>query len=218
MKIAENDKPLTSPALPLFIVISGPSGVGKDAVLNYLKAHEPDMKFVTTLTTREKRPTEVDGKDYTFVTVSEFESLLKNNELMEHANVYGNWYGVPKQQVRDALNHGKDCVVKVDVQGASTIKKIVPGGVFIFIMPPSFEELGNRLTKRYTESAEQLRLRLITARSEIKKVRQFDYVVNNHNGALEEAIADIKAIIKAEKCRVKQRYVFLPDFNDTSTS
>ncbi|HXY74669.1 MAG TPA: guanylate kinase [Dehalococcoidales bacterium] len=211
MKITENDKPLTSPVLPLLIVISGPSGVGKDAVLNYLKSHEPGIKFVTTLTTRKKRPAEIDGKDYTFISVDEFENLLKNNELMEHANVYGNWYGVPKQQIRDALHSGKDCVVKVDVQGASTIRKLAPEGVFIFLMPPSLKELENRLKKRYTESGEQLKLRLDTARSEVKKVRQFDYVVINRNGALEEAIGEIRAIIRAEKCRVKQRHTSLRD-------
>jgi len=211
MKITENDKPLTSPVLPLLIVISGPSGVGKDAVLNYLKSHETGIKFVTTLTTRKKRPAETDGKDYTFISVDEFENLLKNNELMEHANVYGNWYGVPKQQIRDALHSGKDCVVKVDVQGASTIKKLAPKGVFIFLMPPSLKELENRLKKRYTESGEQLKLRLDTARSEVKKVRQFDYVVINRNGALEEAIGEIRAIIRAEKCRVKQRHTSLRD-------
>jgi guanylate kinase len=211
MKTTENDKPLSSPVSPLLIIISGPSGVGKDAVLNYLKAHEPDIKFVTTVTTRPIRPAEIDGKDYTFITVNAFEKLLKQNEFIEHANVYGNWYGVPKQQIRDALNSGNDCVVKVDVQGASTIKKLVPGGVFIFLMPPSLEELENRLRKRYTESAEQLKVRLGTARSEVKKVRYFDYVVNNHNGELEQAIADIKAIIKAEKCRVKQRHAVLRD-------
>ncbi|HXX59342.1 MAG TPA: guanylate kinase [Dehalococcoidales bacterium] len=210
MGTADKTKPLASPAPPLLIVISGPSGVGKDAVLNCLKATEPGMAFVTTLTTRPKRPMEIDCKDYTFVSVAKFEELLKAGELMENANVYGNWYGVPKQQIREALKAGKDCVVKVDVQGASTIKKLAPEGVFIFLMPPSLEELENRLRKRYTESAEQLKIRLATARSEIKKVRLFDYTVNNHNGCLDDAVADIKAIIKAEKCRVTHRYLILP--------
>jgi len=201
---------LTRNSPPLFIVLSGPSGVGKDAVLGRLKATETQMRFVVTVTTRPRRAAERDGIDYLFVTLKEFERLKNSNELMEYARVYGNWYGSPVQPVREALQEGRDCIVKVDVQGAASIKKIIPKAVFIFLMPPSLEELGKRLRLRYTESPSQLEIRLKTAAHEIKQVRHFDYVVMNNHGGIDSAVADIKAIIKAEKCRVKPRHISLP--------
>jgi guanylate kinase len=204
-----SDNPLTQNTLPLFIVLSGPSGVGKDAVLSRLKATETQMRFVVTMTTRPRRPAEKDGIDYRFVSVPEFERLKEKSELLEYANVYGNWYGSPIQPVRDALKEGRDCIVKVDVQGAASIKKIVPGAVFIFLIPPSLEALEKRLRQRYTESPSQLEIRLKTASREIEQVRYFDYVVMNNSGGLDAAVADIKAIIKAEKCRVEPRTIHL---------
>ena len=195
---------------PLFIVLSGPSGVGKDALLTRLKATESRMQFITTMTTRVRRPKEIDGVDYRFVTREIFEQLLKSNELLESAQVYNNWYGVPKQPIRDALKEGKDTIVKVDVQGAATIKKILPEAVFIFLMPPSLKELSERLVRRYTEKPPELALRLQAAADEIEQVSRFDYVVMNNSGGLDAAVAEIKAIITAEKCRVGQRHISLP--------
>ena len=123
-------------------MLSGPSGVGKDAVLSYLKASSPNFKFVCTNTTRPRRANEKDNVDYHFVSQAEFQNLLSHNELLESAKVYENWYGVPKEPIRQALQQGNDIMVKVDVQGAATIKKLVPQAVFIFLAPPSFDELG----------------------------------------------------------------------------
>ena len=194
---------------PLLIVLSGPSGVGKDAVLNYLKKSSPNLKFVTTMTTRPRRRNEKDNVDYHFISQNEFRTLLKNNELLESANVYGNWYGVPKEPVRQALKQGKDIIVKVDVQGAATIKKLAPQAVFIFLMPPSVEELAARLHRRYTESPESMALRLCACQHEMKQISKFDYVVFNHRDQIESAVNEIKAIITAEKCRVKPREITL---------
>ncbi|MDD5288743.1 MAG: guanylate kinase [Dehalococcoidales bacterium] len=195
---------------PLLIVLSGPSGVGKDAVLNYLKKSSPNFKFVTTMTTRPRRFNEKNDVDYHFVSKNEFQNLLENNELLESASVYNNWYGVPKEPIRKALKQGNDIMVKVDVQGAASIKKIVPQAVFIFLMAPSREELADRLTKRYTESQTTLAVRLQAADDEIKQVSMFDYVVINHSDRIGLAVDEIKAIITAEKCRVKSRDITLP--------
>jgi guanylate kinase len=194
---------------PLLIVLSGPSGVGKDAVLHHLKKSSLSFKFVTTMTTRPRRHTEKDEVDYHFIGRDEFEKLLKNNELLESANVYGNWYGVPKEPIRHALKQGNDIIVKVDVQGAATIKKLAPQAVFIFLMPPSIDELTTRLKQRYTESAESLALRLHACEHEMEQISNFDYVVINHHNQIESAVNEISAIITAEKCRVQQREINL---------
>ena len=194
---------------PLLIVLSGPSGVGKDAVLNCLKNSRTNYKFVTTMTTRPRRLSEKDNVDYHFVSKDEFQQLLKNNELLESANVYGNWYGAPKEPIRQALKQGNDIIVKVDVQGAASIKKIVPQAVFIFLMPPSMQELANRLKQRYTESPETLAVRLRAAVEEIRQTPLFDYVVVNHSDRIDSAVAEIQAIIIAEKHRVKPREITL---------
>ena len=194
---------------PLLIVLSGPSGVGKDAVLNYLKKSSPNLKFVTTMTTRPRRRNEKDNVDYHFVSKDEFQTSLKNNELLESANVYGNWYGVPKEPIRQALKQGNDIIIKVDVQGAATIKKLVPQAVFIFLIAPSLKELANRLEQRYTESPATLAVRLQAAEDEMRQISKFDYIVFNHHDQIEFAGNEIKAIITAEKCRVKPREITL---------
>ena len=195
------------PKKPLLIVLSGPSGVGKDAVLDCLKKSNPDTKFVTTMTTRPCRTNEKHTVHYNFVSVEEFQQLQVHNELLESANVYGNWYGVPKKPIREALKQGKDVIVKVDVQGVANIKKVVPQAVFIFLMPPSIEELANRLKQRHTESEAALATRLQIANSEIRQIAMFDYIVFNPCDKIESAVAEIQAIIATEKCRVKPREV-----------
>ncbi len=135
--------------------------------------------------------------------------MVKQEALLEYANVYGNWYGVPRQLVKQALNNGQDTIIKVDIQGAANIKKIVPQAVFIFLMPPSIEELGVRLKKRRSESSFDLKVRMQTATEEIKQLSLFDYVVYSQWGELDRAVADIMAIITAEKCRVTPREVNL---------
>lgn len=194
---------------PLVIVISGPSGVGKDAILNRMKERKYPFFFVTTMTTRKQRKNETDGIDYHFVSIDEFQVLLQDNGLLESANVYGNWYGVPKQPVKEALFKGLDTIIKVDVQGAANIKNILPEAVFIFISAPSVDELCNRLNHRCTENTTDLSLRIQTAKSELEKIQDFDYVVMNPCDEIESAIQEILAIVKAEKCKVKHRHVQL---------
>jgi len=202
----ETDIPLdlTSPN-PLLIVLSGPSGVGKDVTLKRMKELGYPFHFVVTVTTRPIRPGELNGVDYHFISMEGFQRMLEGGELLEHANVYGHYYGVPKQEVRKALARGEDVVLRIDVQGAATIKRIVPDAVFIFLAPPSMEELIQRLEKRKTESAERLEKRIRIAREEIKALPNYDYVVINRDGRLDETVEQIAAIITAEKCRVRPR-------------
>ena len=194
---------------PLLIVISGPSGVGKDAVLAKMKESGRPFHYVVTATTRPRRRGERDDSDYHFVSKEEFEELIKNRELLEWANVYGNLYGVPKRQIQQALAQGRDVIVKVDVQGAATIKSILPQAAFIFLAPPSLAELERRLKERETESAEEFELRMKTARGEMNALSMFDYVVINHQDQIKATITQIEAIISAEKCRVKPRIIEL---------
>lgn len=200
---------LSRPAKPLLIVLSGPSGAGKDAVLSRMRDSGLPLKYITTTTTRHRRAGERDGIDYHFVTTEKFQELLKNNELLEYANVYGNWYGVPKKAVREALEEGWDTIVKVDIQGATAIKKLIPEAVFIFLTPPTIEELKERLQQRKTESAADRAIRNKIAEEEIKQMDLFDYIVFNRQGELDMAVEEIEAIIKAEKCRVKPREITL---------
>ncbi len=197
------------PARPLLIVLSGPSGAGKDAVLARLKQSDYPLQYITTLTTRPRRAKEKDNIDYHFVSTEKFQEMIKNNELLEWAKVYGNWYGVPKEPVKQALDRGQDVMVKVDIQGAATIRKILPQAVLIFLVPPSMDELLARLKKRRTESPADLNLRLKTAEEEIKRLSLFDYLVVNRGDKIDLAVSEIKAIITAEKCRVTPREVTL---------
>ncbi|MCL0091599.1 guanylate kinase [Dehalococcoidales bacterium] len=191
----------------LLIVLSGPSGAGKDAILTRMKELNYPLEYITTVTTRPQRAKERDNVDYHFISKEKFQEMITSNELLEWANVYGNWYGVPRQPVKQALDEGRDIIVKVDIQGAATIKKILPQAVFIFLMPPSMKELATRLKKRHTESPFDLALRLKTAEEEIKQLPQFDYVVVNKQ--INQAVSQIKAIITAERCRVNPRKIAL---------
>ncbi len=194
---------------PLLIVLSGPSGAGKDAVLARMKESGYPLKYITTLTTRPRRPNERNNIDYHFVSINKFQKMIENNELLEWANVYGNWYGVPREDVKQALDEGQDVVVKVDIQGAATIKKILPQAILIFLVPPSMEDLVIRLKQRHTESPSNLDLRLETAEEEMKQLPLFDYMVVNRVDEIDLAVSDIKAIITAEKCRVTRREIAL---------
>jgi guanylate kinase len=210
MKRSKSKDDFPAGAGPLLIVLSGPSGAGKDAILSRMKKTGYPADFITTVTTRPKRAQEKDGIDYNFVSPKRFQEMLKGKEFLEYANVYGNWYGVPTEPVRQALKRGKDTIVKVDTQGAATIKKLVPQAVFIFIVPPSMEELSARLKGRRTESDFYCDLRLKTAAEEMKQLPLFDYIVVNQQDRVELAVSAIKAIISAEKHRVAPRQVRLP--------
>ncbi len=206
---SKEEPPFNLKITPLLIVVSGPSGAGKDAVLTKMRESDYPLEYITTVTTRPKRARERDMLDYHFVSIDQFQDMIDNGQLLEWANVYGNWYGVPKQPVKQALDRGQDVIVKVDIQGAATIKKILPQAVFIFLMPPSLEELTPRLKQRHTESPFDLALRIKTAEDEIKKLPLFDYVVFNKQDEIDLAVAQIKAIITAEKCRVTSRGITL---------
>lgn len=194
---------------PLVIVISGPSGVGKDATLKKMKEIGYPFHFVVTATTRPKRDHEVDGVDYFFMGVGDFAHLIEQGELLEYAVVYGQYKGIPKQQVREALSSGRDVLMRIDVQGAATMRRIMPEAVFIFLTAESEDALVKRLLERKTESPENLKIRVATAREELKRITEFDYVVVNRECNLKETAYAIASIISAEKCRVKPRVVRL---------
>ena len=187
--------------VPLLVVISGPSGVGKDAVLARLRDMTSSAHFAVTATTRPPRSRERNGIDYHFLSNEEYDRLLAEDGFLEHAAVYSHRYGVPKAQVREALRRGQDVIVRVDVQGVATVKRLVPDAIFIFLAPASLQELEERLRRRHTEADADLRLRLDTARREMASQDMFDYVVVNREGRLDEAISQILAIIAAEKRR-----------------
>ena len=192
---------------PLLIVLSGPSGVGKDSVLNRMKECGLPFHFVVTATTRPRRPDEIDGKDYFFVSSDEFARMIEADELLEYAIVYNDYKGIPKQQVREALASGKDVIMRIDVQGAATIRKLVPGAVLVFLTTENEEDMVQRLQARRTETPEGLKLRIATARQELKRAHEFDYAVINKQSCLDETVDDIRAIITAEHHRVVQRIV-----------
>lgn len=194
---------------PLLIVISGPSGAGKDTVMQRMKERGLPFHFVVTATTRPKRSNETHGKDYFFVSKEEFARMIDEDELIEHAIVYGDYKGIPKQQVREALASGKDVVMRIDVQGAETVRKMAPEALMIFITTESEEELVRRLETRKTETADSLAIRIATARKELKRVEAFDYVIVNRDFRLDETVDTIRAIIAAEHHRVNPRKVSL---------
>jgi len=198
----------------LLVVLSGPSGVGKDAVLAKMRKLGRPFHYVVTATTRPKRAGEKNGVDYHFLSRKEFQQMIDKHQFLEWANVYGNYYGVPKGEITSALSKGVDAIVKVDIQGAASIKEILPHAVFIFLVPPSVEELEKRLRKRHSESSAGLALRLERAKGEMKSLEMkslplFDYVITSRQNKLDEVVSQIDAIVAAEKRRAKPRSVEL---------
>src|SRR6266516_2748162 len=189
----------------LLFVLSAPSGTGKDTVINALKQQDMDFYVVPSVTTRAPRPGESEGDPYHFVSKETFESLVSQNELLEYANVHGNWYGQPRKPIRDNLSAGRDVLLKIDVKGAATIRSKVPDAIFIFLTPESFEELTQRLAIRQTETKEELQRRLADAHKELAEQYWYNYLVLNRQGHLEEAVDNLRAIILAEHCRVLLR-------------
>jgi guanylate kinase len=194
---------------PLLIVISGPSGVGKDTVINKMKERKLPFHFVVTATTRQPRSAEVEGVDYIFLSSDDFAEMIEQGELLEHAFVYNDYKGIPKAQVREAMNSGKDVIMRVDVQGAATVRAMYPDALLIFLTTRNEEELENRLKARKSETPEGLKLRIATARRELRRIKEFDYVVVNPEDHLEAAVDTIEAIIRSEHARVKPRKVSL---------
>ena len=194
---------------PLVIVMSGTSGSGKDSVVEALRERMErkgsPVHFVVTATSRPRRETEAEGVDYFFVSEAEFEEMIARDELLEYAVVYGDYKGIPKAQVREAMDSGKDVVMRLDIQGAATIRSMATEAVLIFVTASSEQELERRLRRRLTESEEQLRVRLQTAREEMQQIPEFDYVIPNPDGKLDQAVETVLAIISAEKHRTKPR-------------
>jgi guanylate kinase len=202
--------PIQFPEKPaVLVVVSGPSGVGKDAALRRMHDLDYPFYFLVTNTTRPKREEEVEGVDYHFVTKEQFAAMERSGEFLERAVVYGYDYGNSRREVKQALDRGQDVIMRIDVQGAATIKRLVPDAIFIFMLPPSIDKLEARLRKRRTEPEDYLRLRLHAARLEMGEVDKFDYVIVNEDDALDETADLIYSIILAEKCRVRPRKVSL---------
>ncbi len=205
--VGSSELPQASPAPPLLVVISGPSASGKSSVVSGLRQLERPWHFAVTATTRPKRSGEVDGRDYIFLDVETFLRMRERDELLESAQVYDRWYGVPRRQVRDPLIAGKDVILGIDVQGAATIRQIAPEALSIFVMPASLDELETRLSARGTEDEAEMQRRLDEATTELGRIGEFDYRVVNRNGQLDTTVREVDAIIAAEKCRVNPRLV-----------
>jgi guanylate kinase len=194
---------------PLLIVISGPSGVGKDTVILSMKERHLPFHFVVTATTRPIRPGETEGVDYFFVTHAEFAEMIEGDELLEYAYVYNDYKGIPKEQVRQALASGKDVIMRLDVQGAATIRRLYPEAILVFLVTSDEQELVKRLKTRKTETMDGLNMRIAMARKELNRIGEFDYVVINREDKLNESVDGILAIITAEHLRVHPRKVTL---------
>jgi guanylate kinase len=203
------DSPTPAPPTPLLIVISGPSAVGKDAVVQRLLEDSVNFAFVVTVNTRSPRPGERPGVDYHFVTREQFQRMVAQGEMLEYAPVYDDFKGVPRAGVEQALASGKDVVLRVDVQGAATIRSLCPESLLIFLTPESESVLLERMRSRQADTPESLELRLATFHQEMQRLAEFDYVVPNRTGQLERTVDVIRAIIAAEHHRVHPRKVSL---------
>ncbi len=193
----------------LLIVISGPSGIGKDTVIQGLQNRERPFHFVITATSREPRKNEVDGVDYFFYSKEKFEAMIEAGEFLEHAWVYSDHKGVPKSQVRKALESGKDVVMRLDFQGAKTVREMCPDAILVFLTAKSKQEWLDRLKSRRSETDEELAVRIRTARHEYESLDIFDYIVINEHGELDRTLDVIESIINAEHHRVEPRKVTL---------
>ncbi|HNS52022.1 MAG TPA: guanylate kinase [Anaerolineae bacterium] len=202
-------KPYTLPQHPLLVVITGLSGAGKDSVVKEMQQRGCPFHFIITVADRPPRAGELHGRDYIFVTPDEFKAMNARGEFLENAVVYEQNKGIPRASVQAAVDSGKDAVVRVDVQGALTVKRLIPAAVTVFLTVESEEELAYRLHSRRSESAEQRQKRIATAREELTCIPKFDYVVVNRRDALEAAVDDVVAIMRAEHCRSELREIVL---------
>jgi guanylate kinase len=196
----------------LLIVLSGPSGAGKGTACDALMKERPDICLSVSCTTRERRPGEIEGEDYFYKSKQEFDDLIKENAFLEYASVYTNCYGTPRKFVEEKLSEGKDVLLEIDVQGALNVKKNFPEGVYLFLVPPSLEELERRIRGRATETEQQISMRLGKAKSEMDKIAEYDYVLVNDR--IDNVVSRIECIIEAEKLKVSrnlERYKYLKD-------
>lgn len=187
----------------ILIVVSAPAGCGKDTLLEQALKSNDNLYYSVSATSRAMRPGETDGVSYFFKTREQFEDMIKNDELLEYTEYVGNYYGTPKKAVTDMLEAGKDVILKIEIEGAANVKKLFPECTLVFILPPSFAELDRRLHKRGTETDDVIKQRLETARKELAFAKNYDYLVTN--AALEDAVDDFLAVVRAEKCRRDNR-------------
>ena len=197
--------PATSTSPGILFIFSAPSGAGKDTVIQHLKNEHFALHYAITCTTRPMRHYESEGNPYYFLTSDEFADLRERGELLEHAHVHGYDYGVPRGPVRAALARGEDVLLKIDVQGARTVKNDQPDAVLIYLLPPSAEESIERMRQRNTETEAELATRIRNIERELNSRSNFDYIVENPRGQVERAVAKVKAIVIAERCRVTRR-------------
>lgn len=190
-------------------IITGPSGVGKGTIIQELFARQPNLYFSVSATTRGPRPGEENGVHYHFISREQFEQWIQEDAFLEHAEYVGNCYGTPKKYVDEAMDRGEDAILDIEVQGAEQVYRKRPDTVRIFIAPPSWEELEHRLTGRGTESADKVRSRLARAKEEFRFAADYDYIVINNT--VDEAVEEIRAIIRAEHCRPAQRLALLKE-------
>jgi guanylate kinase len=208
--VKDDHQTLETPASGLVFVLSGPSGVGKSTLIEQLKRDDFPITQCVTATTRPRRQGEVHGVHYYFLEDAEYDALLEKGQFLEHAVVHNLYrYGIPLHSIRDALRRGRDVILAPDVQGASTVRWKLPNAITIFLRPPSLDELAPRLAARGTETAEERHIRLATAEREMQRMSEYDYVIVNHRDRLDQAVGDLKAIIKAERLRVCPRTVTL---------
>jgi guanylate kinase len=186
----------------MLIVISGPSGVGKGTLCNLLLKRKKNIILSVSTTTRLPRDCEINGKNYFFVSKKDFESMIKENQFLEWAKVYNNYYGTPREFVNKNLEKGKDVLLEIDIQGAKQVKHNCPQAIFIFIMPPSIAELETRIKKRGTETQTSLEVRMGNTVNELKAAYMYDYIVINDD--IERAVTELCSIISAEKCRTSR--------------
>lgn len=192
----------------LLLVVSGPSGAGKGTICKELRAQVPEIQYSVSATTRSPRSGEIDGQHYFFVSKEQFEDMIANNGLLEWAKVYSNYYGTPIDAVRESIDRGQDIILEIDIQGALQIKEKFPQGIFIFVAPPSLSELRRRIVTRGTDAPEKIEERMNCTQEELTHIPEYDYIVVNDE--LEQAVAKVKAIIVAEKCKPSRTEVHIP--------
>jgi len=193
----------------LLLVVSGPSGAGKGTICNLMRKALPELAYSVSVTKRQPREGEVDGKDYFFKTVAQVKDMIFRGELLEYAQVYGNYYGTPKPYVQQLLNEGKDVLLEIDIQGALQIKKVFPDGVFIFVVPPSLEELRARIYKRGTDAEDVIEKRLRAATGELEYASEYDYIIVNDDA--EKATKRVLTLMEAERYRAGRTYFLVDD-------
>ncbi|MBQ8417353.1 MAG: guanylate kinase [Phascolarctobacterium sp.] len=193
----------------VLLVVSGPSGAGKGTICGMLREHLPDLGYSVSVTTRKPRTGEVDGVNYFFKTVDEVKEMIANDEFLEYAEVYGNYYGTPRKYVMDQLNAGKDVLLEIDIQGALQVKEHFPDGVFVFITPPSLDELCARIYKRGTDSEEVIKRRMASAADELTYASKYDYIIVND--IAEKATKKVLTLMEAERYRVARTYFIIDE-------